>query len=535
KEKTGRNILIGSVELSLSPPELTLKDFTTSGENKKNFDLTITEIRARLEPLQALSGAIIIDDIEIKSPSLYLVANNDDMPIFPGFIQPKAPLKPRFFTTDIRKISITDGKIIAKMEGKASIDLKNFSLTLDRDKGKMSPLDINIQSGEVSYGKIKEPFSNLHINSFLSGRKLVINTVSINSKNVSLGGSGLIDFRQATNIKATLKGKVPSQRIMKYLGNAPPVTGDINIRANLSYNEKGWDVKSDMSINKGTIRQIPLKKLTANIVYASKKITLQSSFTFAESHFTLRGNLSPASGRYNVAGEIGKITLPWLKRANAVMADEFKVSMKGGGNLKKSSYRGTLSAGGTGQILEGEEKRAVEFDIKGDLGIEGQEIELSLTEDIEGTLKGRLSTKKESMLLAELFVNDLSDLSILLGYPLKGTAHINGEISGTILKPVFDGDLDFHQFAANGHSFERIWGHTNISKNLIESDNLKIEGKHSRINIEGSLALNPQPGINADVSIKNGKLSELMAMANLNYPAKGNIKGDFHVEGPLKS
>jgi hypothetical protein len=156
-------------------------------------------------------------------------------------------------------------------------------------------------------------------------------------------------------INGSFRGMVPSQRIMKYVKNAPPVTGDINVETNLSYDEKGLNVKSDLSINKGTVREIPLRELKAHLTFAKGKATLRSNFTLAESYLKLNGNVFINSGRYEMAGEVDKITLPWLKQTNAVMAHGFKVSTKGGGNLKKSTYKGTLSAGGTGEILEGED------------------------------------------------------------------------------------------------------------------------------------------------------------------------------------
>ena len=77
EEKTGQEASIEKLTLSFFPPKLILNNFSISGDESDPLEVKITEIAASLNPLQAMSGTIIITNLGVKSPIIRLSANEE--------------------------------------------------------------------------------------------------------------------------------------------------------------------------------------------------------------------------------------------------------------------------------------------------------------------------------------------------------------------------------------------------------------------------------------------------------------------------
>ena len=187
-------------------------------------------------------------------------------------------------------------------------------------------------------------------------------------------------------------------------------------------------------------------------------------------------------------------------------------------HLYRGSYAGYLLNGMDGDYtFDGESFGLTDFHVFSPL--------------VDMDLNGRFGKKGEISLTAAVYDVNMERFDRLLPYPVKGHGRFSGTVTGTVFRPVFDGELSADRLELNGAAVESFQGNVHFAGGIISLKPCGFLQNGGRY--EADFALNTgTKGIGGGFKVKNADLAGLLAMAGLpTEQAEGRLDGTITVGG----
>lgn len=121
--------------------------------------------------------------------------------------------------------------------------------------------------------------------------------------------------------------------------------------------------------------------------------------------------------------------------------------------------------------------------------------------------------------------------------PVIGRAFFTGEITGTLEKPVFRGEVEAHHVMASGVGVERISGSVVASRDLIDVDNMVVSKYPGTAVLSGRM-VNPfsrAPTVHLNVELRSVDLEQILQSKGLTGVAGGMLSGQASLDGPISN
>ncbi|MDO4204614.1 MAG: translocation/assembly module TamB domain-containing protein [Selenomonadaceae bacterium] len=187
-------------------------------------------------------------------------------------------------------------------------------------------------------------------------------------------------------------------------------------------------------------------------------------------------------------------------------------------------YRGSYN----GYLLNG---------IDGDYTFRGDTVTLydvhAFSPLVDMDLNGTVNLRKELDIKAAVHDIDMARFDHMLPYPVRGHGRFAGAVTGTVDKPVFDGELVAEKLNLNGAIVEKFWGNVRLADGVI---NLRPCGfTQNGGDYEADFTLNTRTRkIDGNLNVKNADLAGLLAMADAKTErVNGCLDGNIRLGGSL--
>lgn len=128
---------------------------------------------------------------------------------------------------------------------------------------------------------------------------------------------------------------------------------------------------------------------------------------------------------------------------------------------------------------------------------------------------------------------DLSRYNRYLPIPLQGTAQFNGNLTGTIENPLFEGKLTAQDVSVNGEPVTGLGGTVRYEKRFVLMDDMAFSQEDGSYILNGAVNVDTKR-IRGNLQLDRGNLHSLIAMAGLqDNGIKGRISGRTMFSGSL--
>ena len=152
---------------------------------------------------------------------------------------------------------------------------------------------------------------------------------------------------------------------------------------------------------------------------------------------------------------------------------------------------------------------------------------------VDMDLNGTANLRKELNIIAAVHDVNMARFDRMLPYPVRGHGKFAGKVTGTLDKPVFDGELTADRLDLNGAIIEKLRGDVHFADGVIA---LRPCGFFQNQGVyEADFTLNTRTRMmGGRFDVKNADLSGLLAMANAKTErVDGRLDGQITVGGSL--
>jgi len=441
-EFTGGETEIGKVELSLFPPGIEMSEITFLIEEKEKAVFHLKKIRAELNPIQAFSGTININRISVIEPELD--AFSGALPEkFRRDDTVKDKLQPEFFKASIREISVEKGHFIIRLSEDEFIEIEEAYISTSKTDTGSDTFTINAAKGKVAMKGRQEDFSGIKVEGTKDEAKIKLHNISISPEWSTLSGSATIGIKPLKYVKGSIRGKIPFNRVSRYIKKELPFKGQGDFAAHFSYNNNKADLKASLVYDK---KKKPLQ-IDTSLQFLHKEIKLRKGELIADNlDVSLKGSIFPDNKidlRARLAfGNLSGLLSPFM---SPVPKGSFATEGKIEGSLSKPEVKTAIKAVNIayGKYNAEELTGALNY---GDKKLWTEEIKMSrgkATVSVGGSLSFSDKAPLESDIRIEVPFCKISELLAIGGkdFPMEGQIKSRLNMVGNIENPAISGEF----------------------------------------------------------------------------------------------
>lgn len=152
---------------------------------------------------------------------------------------------------------------------------------------------------------------------------------------------------------------------------------------------------------------------------------------------------------------------------------------------------------------------------------------------LNGTISD-LRGKQELNLKVNTYDVDLERFKEKLQYPISGHARFDGKLTGTAVRPYFDGVLTSEAISINGESISEAGGHLIYADDVVTLERfgfVESGGKNGRYDVSGKFNLSTDEA-KYSVVVDNASLGSILKMSCVeNDKVDGHVNGKITVDG----
>ena len=542
EKKTGGDLSIGSVDISLFPTVLTVKKIRFNLNNHRELSLKIEEASTGLDLFRIISGNIAMNNVKITGPGLQLETEPSALSELMEPKKKKKKISSYFFRPSVEDLNLTDGNIGVALGKKLSFEIGNLNTRVKKlSRGKYL-FEITATSGEISYKRKRKNLSNIKIFGALGKSSFEIRELALNLDEDKMSGNALFSFDKKSKILGHITAKAPLDIAGLFLEKQLYAAGGAEMESYFTYNKGAFKLSSELIIQKGSVSGIPIEGLNAEISYKQgimdiKKVTLKAM----NGSSSLNGRIDYNNKNFGFKYIFNNMNISSFIAGHGVKpASGISGSLSGDGGLQPLSFKGTVKAESEGFLAIDGSRKTSPLLLGSEIQLGGKDITISdgyiSSRELAASFYGKVKSLKHLDMSVNLESRDLSWLSFLFGQSFAGSAEIKGKVSGSFLKPEFSGYADIKNPAFKEFSAKRVNGNITYSKGVIETDTISVSGKESLFNIGGKIFLKTDaPNFNISISIPYADLSDIADMTGKAYSAKGKIRGSVKIKDTISS
>ncbi len=154
---------------------------------------------------------------------------------------------------------------------------------------------------------------------------------------------------------------------------------------------------------------------------------------------------------------------------------------------------------------------------------------------VDMDLNGTVNLRKELNVTAAVYDVNMARFNNRLPYPVSGHGKFAGRVTGTIDKPIFDGELTADRLELNGAVVEKLHGDVHFADGIVTLRPCGFQQNGGSYEADFTLNTNSQQ-INGRFDVKNADLAGLLSMANAkNDKVNGRLDGQITASGSLSN
>lgn len=531
-------------------------------------------------------------DMSYPETPMEMSFSNIDMRIWPDFHNERygfylsnssAVLKVKDY---IHKINSLKGKFDITPE---SLTIKSANLTVPEGKGSTDGFSLNFDTGkwettvqssldlaalkEVAGGQwsvvgkttikgdteltasIKGDDDGFSVTGEAKAGEIELDRFSIKETSYTFSTKGKWDSIKESSLDLELRSKVPVELVNHYFERTPRLKGvaDIHIKGSVAGSGgpelfKDLKIEGDAASPRIELAGVQVTKASARFKADREKVNVTDTAVELLGG-SLKGELEldlKEGNGFKGSVKVGSVEMSELIKQWSVASQKeisTKVNGKVSGNI---DFEGMLfpdmSVNSSSSLqVEGlnisnvkafspNVSRAVvktEFSYGGgvarlrSMDVETPDSKLSVTGDI---------FDRQLSLGFKLDSSNLSELSIRM----KGAATVTGRLSGDIGNPAAEGTLDLKKVSWDRYHADAVSGNVGFKDRMVSSGGLSIREGDSDLFLRGEISFaDEHPRLDAQVELKKGRLENILAMADIDLQANGEISLSGKVKGVL--
>jgi len=560
KSKTGINVSIGKISISILSSSVTLSSLMLKSDSSYKVD--IGKLTVVFEPPSILKKKPQLKTVYINNADISVFLNTTTFGKMHGSTStPDITKLETRLPVDIKHIVLNNVSLTVSMAtSNSKLEAKNISMSLypDFSNRRFSGV-VDIKGLSVSHDNNVIIFSDVQYSGLIKDEDIFINSLRISSSFFECVMSGNVNNYNNPYLNLHLKASAKNvQQLKGFLKtmpiSLPEISGsyefDGNIKGSIfNPSSSGNIVFNDMKIGK-------IQGGTGNLSYTFKSRKL----------YIKKANVSIANGTVDFNGSVdfSKTNLPatFSLNLNKVSFGELLYSLGVHDPYVDAFITGQVEVKGrfnpvyfSGDLNMGFNRFAVYDDffkskkrdtimIVKPVNIRSGLILTNQCAYITGTtVSSALSTLYADTALyftGAMFLKfdsnklNMQDVSPIASIPYTGIGSVKGYIAGPFNNIVIHGDVSFNNYSMEHIELGNVNGGITFSSNVLSLESVKAVKGDSRMYVNGGIQFTKDIELHMNARMEPVALKEFADNIGYNFTTGGYITGDVNIDGPIK-